>query len=456
MIQPLELALSGLQQSPSKDKVQSNGIAKGALCETLLQKMARGLVPSRRVSELTKDLEHYTEQLEPRLVAGASLELIDLNDASHEMSSAKDERRTHWQSHVELFEEFSEAELLLATRQFDPSHRLGFGTGATVYRGTLHSGREVAVKQRQVDLTDEVLHILPTKRHPNLVTILGWAGSVGGSFVVYEFVHGVDIATRLRFNQADGGQAFGWVERVWVALDSARGLAHLHSNSPKIPHGNVKSTNIVIDKTGTAKVVDFGFKKWGTSSCKRMQTISEHDDVYAFGVILLELLINHCGLRQGDTALVVHLAMPETSGAMNRVLDLMDDKAQWPVRLFYDVAKIALSCLASNPVSRPPFVAVSRELNNLCKKYGAPRNWSGAVPSKKFESPCCDESLECYCGEAEKDTGENGAAIRNPSCCLFSLACFTPPLELGNTAKVKDQAAESIVGANDHTSVLHL
>lgn len=88
-------------------------------------------------------------------------------------------------------------------------------------------------------------------------------------------------------------------------LGAARGLAWIHEeySGEKIPHGNVKSSNILLDKNGAACISDFGLslllnpvhaiaRLGGYKAPEQAETkrLSQKADVYAFGVMLLEVL----------------------------------------------------------------------------------------------------------------------------------------------------------------------
>ncbi|CAJ1446166.1 unnamed protein product [Effrenium voratum] len=280
----------------------------------------------------------------------------------------------------EISLEYQEAELVSATQNFDPCRRLGSGNYGCVYRATLKDGHEVAIKVIEVDeedtsgFADEVL-VLSKFRHPNLVTLMGWGSGLdedgcGRRYLVYELLEGGDVAGRLAKARGKNGTVtpFSWMERLWVALDAACGLSHMHNSTPKAFHRDIKSANILLDRSGTAKMADFGLSGIAKNKNKLNMTcdqisgtpgyacphyiktgkVTEQTEVYAYGMVVMEMLLNSMPACMGQNGTIMYpifqIVMPQAEGALQRATAAADAKAEWPPPVARDVAELSLVC----------------------------------------------------------------------------------------------------------------
>jgi len=215
--------------------------------------------------------------------------------------------------------EYPYKQLEAVTNNFHPDFILGEGSAGTVFKAELLDGSYAAVKV--IDLgalgdnalvagfEDEIM-ILSKFRHPNLVVLMGWAREGDRRFLVYEFLSGGDVSGRLRKSRL-GSKPFLWHERLSVCRDAATGLAHLHNASRRAFHRDIKSANILMGES-CSKMADFGLScvaKTGTAGAMDCQyasgtpgyacpiymstgKVTEGSEVYSFGMVLLEVLLN--------------------------------------------------------------------------------------------------------------------------------------------------------------------
>ncbi len=141
---------------------------------------------------------------------------------------------------------------------------LGVGAMGKVYKAfDMKMGRFVAIKvMAEKYLSDEEVKkrfykeaIAPAKLfHPNIVSIYDLDEEDGKPFIVMEFLDGVDLKKIKKI-----GINFSIPQIINILLQISRGLAHAHSAG--IVHRDIKPANLILLKTGTVKIVDFGIAK---------------------------------------------------------------------------------------------------------------------------------------------------------------------------------------------------
>ncbi|XP_010254492.1 PREDICTED: serine/threonine-protein kinase CDL1-like isoform X2 [Nelumbo nucifera] len=226
---------------------------------------------------------------------------------------------------------FTLKEMEEATRSFSDENLHGKGGFGRVYRGILRSGEVVAIKKMELPPSKEAegerefrveVDILSRLDHPNLVALTGYCADGKHRFLVYEFMHKGNLQDHLN---GLSEEKMDWPLRLKVALGAARGLAYLHSGSAvgiPIVHRDLKSTNILLSADFEAKISDFGLAKLMPEGQEMYTTtrvlgtfgyfdpeytstgkLTLQSDVYAFGVVLLELLTGRraLDLNQGPT-----------------------------------------------------------------------------------------------------------------------------------------------------------
>lgn len=87
--------------------------------------------------------------------------------------------------------------------------------------------------------------------HPHVVHTLDVANEGDRYYVVFEFVDGVDLGRQVR----ESGR-FAPQRAVELMAQAADGLAHAHEH--QVIHGDLKPSNLIVDKNGELKILDLG------------------------------------------------------------------------------------------------------------------------------------------------------------------------------------------------------
>ncbi|CAH2033537.1 unnamed protein product [Thlaspi arvense] len=275
---------------------------------------------------------------------------------------------------------FKYKELVSVTSNFCPDNFIGKGGSSRVFRGYLPNGKEIAVKilkQTEGVLKDFVaeIDIITTLNHKNVITLLGYCFENNNLLLVYNYLSRGSLEENLHGNKKDP-VAFRWDERYKVAVGIAEALEYLHDSAPQpVIHRDVKSSNILLSDDFEPQLSDFGLAKWASLSTTQIicsdvagtfgylapeyfmyGKMNNKIDVYAYGVVLLELLSGRKPISSESPKAQESLVM-----WAKPILDDRDYSQLLDPSLQHDnngdqVERMALAatlCIRHNPQSRP-------------------------------------------------------------------------------------------------------
>nr|GLL30657.1 receptor-like cytosolic serine/threonine-protein kinase RBK2 [Ipomoea trifida] len=275
--------------------------------------------------------------------------------------------KPHWRS-------FSLSELQTATRGFHQESLIGKGGYAEVHKGCLRDGQLVAVKrltrgppeERVGDFLSE-LGIMAHVDHPNTAKLIGY-GVEGGYFLVLELSPHGSLASMMHVSK----RKLEWDIRYKVALGTAKGLQYLHEGCRRrIIHRDIKAANILLTKDFEPQICDFGLAKWLPERWTHINVmkfegtfgylapeflmhgiVDEKTDVFAFGVLLLELITGRRALDYSQQSLVIW-AKPLLK--KNRIRELADTSLgeNYSLLQMNLMALAASLCVQQSSIKRP-------------------------------------------------------------------------------------------------------
>ena len=275
--------------------------------------------------------------------------------------------------------------------------------------------RDVVVSRRkfrqQIDLPElsRRLAIICRSHHSSLVKLLGASVSGAVILLVYEFVPGASLADCLRNRRNPSfTDLVTWTSRMQIASDIAHGLDYIHNFSGSdsgsgsgsgFVHNHIKSSSIVITEDDLrAKICHFGSSDLcgeavggaGEESGGRRVRIegtrgymapefqvsgvaTTKSDVYAFGVVVLELLSGEEALKFefNDDGSYKRMSVVDTArvaaGEYGGVRKWVDKRLRdsFPVNVAERMIRVGLDCVGNDPNERPDMGRVSIEVSKL-------------------------------------------------------------------------------------------
>eukprot|EP00118_Oscarella_pearsei_P020990 m.233295 g.233295 ORF g.233295 m.233295 type:complete len:442 (+) comp40086_c0_seq35:2131-3456(+) len=292
----------------------------------------------RTINSGRRNTYNAQSSLEPLVVGLAT---VTLPDESHELVDKLQEN--NFAKHC-----FQESEI-----QFDESiDFIGAGGYGQVFKAQIKETKKVVAlkiisttrrtKEKSQLLQKEARILFNIKPHPHILRFFGIYDTPICFGLVTEYICGGDLAQLLASPDLEIRK---WTNRLLIASQVAMGMAHLHAHSPPIIHLDLKSNNVLIEKTCEdeepflCKICDFGLAKmanvssltkarpegnipsgtlaciaperyepetYGTYDGEEKTEVAKKSDVYCFGVLLWEIRERERPF-QGMAPVTIHL-----------------------------------------------------------------------------------------------------------------------------------------------------
>lgn len=298
------------------------------------------------------------------------------------------------------------------------ARRFSSSSTSSSWRCTLR-GRDVVVFQRKLkremdaQQLSERLSVICKSHHSSIIKLLG--ASISGSciYLVYEYVKGASLSECLRSSVNPSFTVLSnWLSRMQVASDIADGLDYIHNCTGRnsgFVHNHIKSSSILVAEDSlSARICHFGtadlcgevmgdekldsedsvddkkLRRTGSKAMKLEGTrgymspefvstgvATQRSDVYAFGVVILELLSGEEALKY-----VLHDGCYRRSSVIDKAREAVDggDVRRWidkrlkdsyPVDVAEKMVSLGLECVGDDPRKRPDMGKAAHFISKL-------------------------------------------------------------------------------------------
>lgn len=188
---------------------------------------------------------------------------------------------------------------------------LGNGGLGSAYKAAMANGLSVVVKRMREmnkvsrDIFDAEMRRFGRLRNPNILTPLAYHYRREEKLFVTEYMPKGSLLYVLHGDRGSSHAELNWPIRLNIVKGIARGLGFIYTefSSEELPHGNLKSSNVLLGENYEAFLGDFAFHPlinpnyavqtmfaYKTPDYVTYQRVSQKTDVYCLGIIILEII----------------------------------------------------------------------------------------------------------------------------------------------------------------------
>ncbi|XP_019459708.1 PREDICTED: pollen receptor-like kinase 3 [Lupinus angustifolius] len=319
---------------------------------------------------------------------------------------------------------------------------LGNGAFGSSYKAVMANGVAVVVKRTremnalEKDSFDAEMKKFASLKHWNILTPLAYHYRKDEKLVISEYVPRGSLLFLLHGDRGPSHAELGWPARLKIVKGIAEGMHYLHMElaSFDLPHGNLKSSNILLGPDYEPLIVDYGFSHL-INPANATQTlfaykapeaaqgqISHKCDVYCLGVVILEILTGkfpsqYLSNGKGGTDVVQWVASAISEG---RELELLDpqiatsrNNSQGEIE---QLIHIGVACTESNPRQRLDMAEANRRIEEIRNEGGKGSRTIEVIPSLRdgyADSHNVLGAQEHHSGQSRRSNGSNSSGRKD-------------------------------------------
>uniref|UniRef100_A0A8C8RKY5 Interleukin-1 receptor-associated kinase-like 2 n=1 Tax=Pelusios castaneus TaxID=367368 RepID=A0A8C8RKY5_9SAUR len=221
---------------------------------------------------------------------------------------------------------WTQGEVINATNGFSKENKINEGIFAEVYKGQRHNSVYVIKRLKEMECTSQnsIQRFFHTEVqicfrccHINILQLVGFSVEGGFHCLVYPYMENGSLENRLHCQA--GSIPLTWEKRITISIGLIRAIQYLHNFG--ILHGNVKSSNVLLDENLTPKLGHSGLRLYSVekkSDCAVMKTkvlqaslaylpedfvrhgqLTHKIDIFGCGIVLAEMLTGTKAMDEG-------------------------------------------------------------------------------------------------------------------------------------------------------------
>ncbi|XP_019198460.1 PREDICTED: pollen receptor-like kinase 1 [Ipomoea nil] len=253
---------------------------------------------------------------------------------------------------------------------------LGTGSLGSSYKAVLMDGQSVVVKRfKHMNLVEredfhEHMRRIARLEHPNLLPLIAYYYRKEEKLMISDFMSSGSLAAHLHGKES----RLEWAKRLKIIKGVAKALMYLHKelSSMVLPHGHLKSSNVLLDKSSNPIVMDYALvpvvnpdelpsllTAYKSPEYTNLHRPTRKTDVWNLGVLILETLTATSPSKHQDSQLrtwISSIAAKDAEADDDRAETIFDSKMAGDAKnsrgQMRKLLKIGVACCHEDPEAR--------------------------------------------------------------------------------------------------------